>query len=172
VKSGRLVGLLLIGGAVLVLIVGGAWLAGGISEGTLRATGALLGGALLVVILVPLFGAGLFLLVRSGREAVEEAARDELRKILDIVKSRGQLPISDLAIELGANRREVQDKIHALVGMGVFSGYINWEEGVLYSQDASGLRELERCKHCGGELKLAGKGVVTCPYCGTEYFLS
>jgi len=172
VRSGRLVGLLLIGGSILVLIVGGAWLVGGISEGTMRTTGALLGGALLVIILLPMFGGGLFLLVRSGREAVEEAERDELRKILDMVKSRGQLPISDLAIELGANQREVQDKIHALVGMGIFSGYINWEEGVLYSQDAAGLRDLERCKYCGGELKLAGKGVVTCPYCGTEYFLS
>jgi hypothetical protein len=167
-----LVGLLLIGGSILVLIVGGARLVGGISEGTMRTTGALLGGALLVIILLPMFGGGLFLLVRSGREAVEEAERDELRKILDMVKSRGQLPISDLAIELGANQREVQDKIHALVGMGIFSGYINWEEGVLYSQDAAGLRDLERCKYCGGELKLAGKGVVTCPYCGTEYFLS
>jgi hypothetical protein len=82
------------------------------------------------------------------------------------------LQVSELVIELGSSQQDVQDMIHALVGMGVFSGFINWEEGTLYSEDASGLRDLERCKYCGGELDLAGKGVVTCPYCGTEYFLN
>jgi predicted RNA-binding Zn-ribbon protein involved in translation (DUF1610 family) len=42
----------------------------------------------------------------------------------------------------------------------------------LYSSDASNLRGLEKCKNCGGEIKLAGKGVVVCPFCGTEYFLT
>ena len=105
-------------------------------------------------------------------QAQEIEDRQEMRKILDMVKSRGQLPVSELVIELGASRDEVHEMIHALVGMGVFSGYINWEEGTLYSEDAAGLRDLERCKYCGGELELAGKGVVTCPYCGTEYYLS
>jgi tRNA(Ile2) C34 agmatinyltransferase TiaS len=65
----------------------------------------------------------------------------------------------------------VQNQVHALVGMGVFSGYVNWDDGVLYSAEAANLRDLERCKYCGGELKLVGKGVISCPFCGTEYFL-
>lgn len=162
----------MLGAAALVVLVGALWLGGGVVEGRMRVSGALLGAALLLVVIVPLLAGGIFMLVRSGREAVEEAERAELRKILDMVKSRGQLPISDLVLELGASRDEVQDMIHSLVGMGVFSGFINWEEGVLYSEAASGLRGLERCKHCGGQVKLAGKGVMTCPYCGTEYFLN
>jgi hypothetical protein len=66
----------------------------------------------------------------------------------------------------------VKDMIYQLVGLQVFSGYINWEKGVLYSSDASKLRELSKCKNCGGEIKLVGKGVVTCKFCGTEYFLT
>lgn len=170
--SGRVVAFLLLGAAALVLILGGLWLGGGVAEGTMRMTGALLGAGLLLIILIPLLGGGIHMLFRSGREAEEAEDRAELRQILDTVKSRGQVPISDLVLDLGLKRDEVQDKIHALVGMGVFSGFINWDEGVLYSEDAAGLRELERCKHCGGELKLSGKGVVACPYCGTEYFLS
>ena len=27
------------------------------------------------------------------------------------------------------------------------------------------------CEVCGGQLELAGPGVIRCPYCGTEYFL-
>lgn len=164
--------LLLLGGGLVVLLVGGLWLAGSLSEGGLRITGALLGAGLLAVLVLPLIGGGIYLWIQGGREAQEIEDRQEMRKILDMVKSRGQLPVSELVIELGANRDEVHDMIHALVGMGVFSGYINWEEGTLYSEDASGLRDLERCKYCGGQLELAGKGVVTCPYCGTEYYLN
>ncbi len=138
----------------------------------MQAAGAVLGGGLLAILLIPLLGAGIFLLVRSGQEAAAEAERTKMRRILDIVKSRGQVPISELVLELGSTRDEVQKQIHELVGMGLFSGYIYWDEGVLYSAEAAGLRDLERCKHCGGEVKLAGKGVLTCPYCGTEYFLT
>lgn len=171
-RSGKVVSILLLVAAAAVAVVGGAWLIGSVAEGGLRISGALLGAALLLVVVLPLLGGGVFLWVRSGREAVADAQRAELRKILDMVKSRGQLPVSDLVIELGESQSEVQDMIHSLVGMGVFSGYINWDEGVLYSEDAAGLRDLERCKFCGGELKLAGKGVVTCPYCGAEYYLT
>jgi hypothetical protein len=172
VKSGRIVAFILAGAGLLVLVVGGLWLGGGLAEGNLRLTGALLGVGLMVVLIIPLIGAAIYLFVRSGREVAEDEERADLRKILDMVKSRGQLPISDLVLELGESRNQVQDKIHSLVGMGVFSGYINWEEGTLYSEEAAGLRDLERCKYCGGEVKFAGKGVMTCPYCGTEYFLN
>jgi tRNA(Ile2) C34 agmatinyltransferase TiaS len=62
--------------------------------------------------------------------------------------------------------------IYELVGLQVFSGYINWDQGILYSSDASKLRELTQCKNCGGEIQLVGKGVVKCKFCGTEYFLT
>jgi len=89
------------------------------------------------------------------------------------VKSRGQVRVDDLALEMNISRDEIKDIVHRLVGLQVFSGYINWNEGgVLYSQDASQLRELDKCKNCGGEIKLAGRGVATCPFCGTEYFLA
>jgi hypothetical protein len=167
-----LVGSLLILGAVVLAVIGGLWLGAGVLAGNLRPTGAVLGAGLLAVVVLPLIGAGVFLRVRSRREAREDAERTELRRILDLVVSKGQVPVSDVVLELGSTREKVQEQIHALVGMGLFSGFINWDEGVLYSEDASGLRTLERCKFCGGELKLAGKGVITCPYCGAEYFLS
>lgn len=171
-NSGRLVGILMIAAGVVLALVGVAWLGSNLAGGGLQITGAVLGGALLAIVILPLLGIGVYLIVRGGQEAKEDAERAALRKILDLVKSRGQIPISELVIELGTAQRQVQDQIHALVGMGLFSGYINWEEGVLYSSEAANLRDLERCKHCGGEVKFAGKGVLTCPYCGTEYFLS
>jgi hypothetical protein len=171
-RSGRLMGFLLIGAGLAVALIGILYLGSSMADGRLRLTGAVLGGGFLAIVVLPLIGAGIFMLVRSGREAAEDAKALELRRILDAVKSRGQIPISDLVLELGSSRDDVQKEIHALVGMGLFTGFINWDEGVLYSQDASALRELDKCKNCGGQLKLVGKGVVTCPYCGMEYFLN
>ncbi len=169
--SGRVVGTLLIIAAIVVGLIGAAWLIAGVVGGAHGITGAILGGALLALPVLLLVGGGVFLLVRSSREAKTDAERETLRRILDLVSSRGQIPISDLVIELASTRDQVQGQVHALVGMGVFSGYVNWDEGVLYSTEAASLRDLERCKHCGGELKLVGKGVISCPFCGTEYFL-
>jgi len=94
------------------------------------------------------------------------------RQLLDIVKSRGQVTVSDMAVEMTVPADVVKDLVYQLVGLQVFSGYINWNEGVLYSSDASKLRELSKCKNCGGDIVLAGKGVVVCKFCGTEYFLT
>ena len=77
----------------------------------------------------------------------------------------------DAAVELQVPREELKHWIYRLVGLGVFTGYINWDDGLLFSAQASQLRNLTNCKKCGGEVKLVGKGVVKCPYCGTEYFL-
>lgn len=162
----------LLGAAAVVLLIGVVWLGASYAEGGLRIGGLVIGLMLLMVIVLPLGIGGLVLLTRSRGEEEELGERQELRKIIDMVKARGQVPLSDVVLELRSTREEVQDQIYSLVGMGLFSGYINWEEGVLYSEQASSLRELDRCKNCGGELKLVGKGVVTCPYCGTEYFLS
>jgi hypothetical protein len=171
VKSGRIVGFLLIIAGIALALIGVGWLVASVAAGNLQITGAVLGGALLAMPILLLIGAGVFLLIRSGREALVDAERDVMRRILDMVQSKGQVPISDLVVELKSSRDQVQNQVHALVGMGVFSGYVNWDEGMLYSTDAAGLRDLERCKHCGGELKLVGKGVISCPWCGTEYFL-
>jgi len=171
VTGGRVIGILLILGGLVLGLIGIAWIGSSLAGGALKIGGALVGGALLAAVILPLWGVGIFMLVRSARESAEEAGRTELRRILDIVQSRGQVPVGDLAIELKATRDDVQRRVHELVGLGIFSGYINWEEGVLYSSEAAGLRKLEKCRHCGGDLKLAGKGVITCPYCGTEYFL-
>jgi hypothetical protein len=172
VVRGRVIGILLLIGGLVLGLIGVAWIGSSLADGSLGIGGALIGGALLAAVILPVWGVGIFMLVRSARESAEAAASAELRGILDIVQSRGQVPVSDLATELKLTRDDIQRRIHELVGLGIFSGYVNWDEGVLYSSEAAGLRRLEKCRHCGGDLKLAGKGVITCPYCGTEYFLS
>ena len=169
----RTVALILIVVAVGVCLVGSAFLGAGLAGGRLQPAGAILGfGLLFLALVAPLGGAGVFSLVRSRKEQVEQSESDAQRKILDMVKTRGAVSVSDVIVELQSDLPTVQGMIYRLVGMGVFSGYVNWDEGTLYSAEASALHELSQCKHCGGNVDFAGKGVLKCPFCGTEYFLA
>ncbi len=169
---GRILGIILIAGGIIVGIIITALMMVYRGEGSLTSGAAMLGWVLGIAVLVlPQLAVGAFLLWKGGQEAATAEKADKERELLNIVKSRGQVDIRDVAIEMQVSKDEVQEMIHDLVGMGLYSGYINWDEGVLYSSQASQLRELTECNHCGGQLELAGKGVIRCPFCGTEYFL-
>lgn len=171
-NTGRLVGIILIVVGFGVAVIAGLWLALQVSSTQLSAGGAVVGAGIAFIPVALLVGFGIYMFVQGGKEAVEESSMEQQRRLLDIVKSRGQVSVTDLAMEMRVNLDTVKDLVHQLVGLQVFSGYINWQDGVLYSSDASKLRELDRCKNCGGEINLVGKGVVVCKYCGTEYFLT
>ena len=167
---GRLSGILLVLGGLVVCLLGAAVTLPRVGNG-LDLPAAILGLAIAAIVALPLAGIGVFMIVRGGQEAKTDVVAQKQRRLLDMVSARGQLPIADAAVELQVPRDELKNWIYRLVGLGVFTGYINWDDGILFSAEASQLRDLTRCKKCGGEVKLAGKGVVKCPYCGTEYFL-
>jgi hypothetical protein len=171
-KNSRLIGIILIISGILVFL--GCSLVSIISS--MEAEGSNIGGVILgivisLVVAIPLVGGGVYLLFQSRSEAAEQVEATRQRKILDMVKTRGQINISDLVIELKSSSNQVRQDIYKIVGMGLLKGYVNWDEGVLYSQEASQLKGRETCPNCGGELRLAGTGVITCPYCGSEIFL-
>ena len=129
-------------------------------------------GLALLVLVAPLVGGGIYLTTQGAGDAKQQVEATQQRKLLNIVQSRGSVKIDDVALELQQPKDRVRDMIYSLVGLGVFSGYINWDKGVLYSSEASKLRDLKQCPNCGGEIELTGKGVARCKFCGTEFFLS
>ncbi|MEZ4518328.1 MAG: hypothetical protein R3C44_16405 [Chloroflexota bacterium] len=170
---GRTLGWILIAGGIIVGIVIFVLMRVYVGEGSLTSGAATLGMVLgFLVLVLPQLAVGTFILMRGKEDAktADEAAKQ--RELLGAVEARGQVRISDMAIEMQVSQDEIKSMVYNLVSLGIFSGYINWDEGVLYSQQASQLRELSRCLNCNGQLELAGKGVIRCPYCGTEYFLS
>jgi ribosomal protein S27AE len=170
--SGRVIGLILLGVGVVLGVGVTVWLVSGMNEGNLEGSGAALGFVLLFGFLIlPLIGGGIFFLVRGQSEAKELATIQEQRALLDAVKTRGQVQISDLVLDLKSTTDKVQRDLRQLVGRGLFSGYVDWDKGVLYSVEASKLQGQQSCPNCGGQLELAGKGLIRCPYCGAEIFL-
>jgi len=92
-------------------------------------------------------------------------------RLLGMIAAQGEVQLESAAIELDAPVGLLKTWIYALVQEGKFTGYINWDKGMLYSADAETLRESEHCPHCKGALKMAGKGTIHCPHCGAEVFL-
>lgn len=171
-SSGKTMGMILIGVGLAIGLAVGAWIIAALADDSTGLSGAILGFVLLLVFLVaPLVGGGLYILNRGRAEERELAHVRSQRALIDIVKTRGQVQISDLVLELKSTRDQVQQNLHDLVGRGLFSGYVDWNKGMLYSVEASQLNGRETCPNCGGRLELAGKGLIRCPYCGAEIFL-
>jgi hypothetical protein len=171
-NTGKTIGLILVAVGVGVCLLSALWLGVGFASGNYDNLAApILGLGLAFVVAAPLVGVGVFLFVKGQREAVEFAEVEKERKLLGMVQAQGQVGISDVALELDAGRDQVKEWVYDLVNKGLFAGYINWDDGTLYSRDASQLRG-DKCPNCGGEVELAGKGVVRCPYCGAEIFLT
>jgi DNA-directed RNA polymerase subunit RPC12/RpoP len=170
--SARLVGLVLIGAGLFLGVVIPLWLYLGTEEGTLEGSGAIFGLALFFGILViPLLGGGLYFFRRGQAEAKDLSRVQEQRRLLGIISTRGQIAIADLVLEVNSSRERVQNDLYDLVNRGLFSGYVDWSKGLLYSVEASQLQGKQTCPNCGGALELAGKGLIKCPYCGAEIFL-
>ena len=169
--GGKTVGTILTIVGVIVALIAAVWLGAGLAQDKVAVDGAILGFAIALSIVLPLVGAGIFLMIKGKSEEAELTQIRNQRKILDMVKTQGKVSISDVVLELRTDREQVKAWIYDLVGKGLFSGYINWDDGILYSEDASKLKT-DKCPNCGGQIELAGKGVTQCPFCGTEIFLS
>ncbi len=172
IGSGRIVGLILMIGSALLLIAFVAWALTAMGTGETSSGGMVLGMFLALLVMAPIFGAGVYVF-RKGSVEKEEYARVEQEKtILNMVLAQGQVTIAELVVELGVPRDEVEDMIRDLVGKQLFSGAINWDKGVLYSVESQQLTEGRKCPNCGGDLQFAGKGLIVCPWCGSEVFLT
>ncbi len=170
IGQGKTIGLMLMLVAVVLTLAVGLYLFSGVMEGRLTTSSFLLGLVLVLVLAAPLFVGGIYLRSQGQSESLQYSQAAQQKKLLNIVRTHGKAEIPDLAVELNLTREQVKEAIYDLVGKGLFTGYINWDEGVLYAREAAAM-QTTKCPNCGGVREVVGKGIVKCPYCGSELFL-
>jgi hypothetical protein len=170
VSSGKTVGIILFIVGLVILALGILWGLANLGD-ELETSGFVFVVGLVVIIGLPFLGAGAYLIVRGRAEETQMATVQKQKQVLNMVVTRGQISIAEAALELDVSRDQIKAWVYDLVGKGLFSGYINWGDGLLISRRVAELRG-NKCPNCGGEVELSGKGVVGCPYCGTEVFLT
>jgi hypothetical protein len=166
-NQSKTVGYILIGIGVAILLLAAAWAL----TGSFNAQARVLVIAFAFVPAAVLAGLGIYTLNKGSVEAGEERAIKKQQKLLSMVQTQGKVDMANASIELGSTRDEVRELIRNLVGKQLFSGYVDWDGGVLYSVEASKIKD-GTCPKCGGKIELAGKGIVKCAYCGSEVFLT
>ncbi len=171
-NSGKTLGLILIGAGAALFIVVALWVIAGAADGKYEGLSApVLGiGGAFVFGTLPLVAIGGWMVVKGRQEEAAMAEVAKERQLLNMVMTRGQVDIPSAILELQVTRDILRKYIYDLVGKGLFTGYVNWEKGMLYSRQAADMPS-GNCPSCGGALELAGKGVIQCPYCGAEIFL-
>ncbi len=169
--GGKVLGIVLAVIGIVLFVGVAAFLLVGRANGQLGSAGMALGLVLMLIVVLPLIAVGVVIFVRGGKEAAEMAEVSRERKLLGMISAHGKISVADVALGLPGTRDEVKGYVYDLVSKGLFTGYVNWEQGFLFSQAASQIPK-DKCPNCGGQLELVGKGTVQCPYCGTEIFLS
>jgi multisubunit Na+/H+ antiporter MnhG subunit len=167
-SSGKTVGAILIIVGLIIAALAIVWALTAEWENT---AGFVLAIAIAVIIALPFLGVGAYLMAKGRAEETQMAEVQKEKQLLNMVATQGQVSIAAAALELDVSRDQIKAWVYDLVGKGLFSGYVNWDDGVLISRRAAELRG-NKCPNCGGEVELSGKGVVSCPYCGTDVFLT
>lgn len=172
VGSGKTLGLIMMIGALVLLVAFGGWAMTALNSSETTSGGATLGILLVLIVVAPIFGIGAYLFRKGGQEQREMALVQKEKQVLNAVLTRGQVTINELVAEMQLPSEEIKGMVQDLVGKQLFSGAVNWDKGILYSVESQKLTGDSRCPNCGGELVFAGKGLISCPYCGSQVFLT
>lgn len=171
--SARAAGMVLIVVGFGAAVAAGLWLASQVSGQSLNVGSAMLRAGLAFIPVALLVGGGIYLYTRRAEPAVmEKSSMEQQRHLVDILKARGQMPISELARVMDTSPDTVKGLLQQMIELQVFSGYIHWKEEMIYSADAGRLRGLNQCSVCGAPIRLAASGATACQTCGSEYFIT
>jgi hypothetical protein len=165
--------------AIGTFALGLVWLGGmtafvvsGLRSGQLDGLGpAILGIAFFGLIPALFFGTVGAIFWRQNN--IEQRQRRDVHlreELLQRVMTRGRCKFDELAQELRVKPKVIEEALYDVVGMKLFTGYVNWPGREIIAMEAEQISG-DKCPNCGGAIELSGKSMARCPYCGTQVFL-
>jgi len=118
-----------------IAVLVGLWVAIQVSAD--QPLGSLLGVALIGFVPSALLaGYGAYQYIRVGEEpdVIPDIDVRQQRELVDLIHERGMVTISDASHQLGISEPDVRDAIYQLLELEIFTGDVDWNQGVIYSQ--------------------------------------
>ena len=123
------VGQVLVGISLLLGMAFMGFLVAQRQAGELTAGGFWVGVLLMVLVMSPLLGVGVHVWRRGVIETKEVERMERQRRLLGAIQAHGKIALAELAIQSGMPVEQVRDWIYDLERLGLFTGYIDWQEG-------------------------------------------
>jgi hypothetical protein len=130
-------GALLAGGLVVGLLMG-VLMVWYVQQGLLSTAVAVIGLLLgLLIFSLPQLALGVYL-IKFSRQTEETPLQTRTRQqLLALLEESHQYTLPDLIYTLNISEDELQTAVHQATLRNEFSGYINWEKGMLYSRQVT-----------------------------------
>lgn len=112
-----------------------------------------------------------YLDIEFSRVYSAAALNEKQRRLLAMINIQGKASLVSLAVELNVSRELVRQWVYSLAQRKQLHGFADWSSGTIYSQAVTHILAQNLCPHCGGDLDVAGKGMIQCEHCGVEMFL-
>lgn len=164
----RRIGQALVVTGFVVATAVGLFLAVQASAGKIGARQATMISGVVFVALVPIVGYGIFLYTKQDDPPPAISPILKQRELMDVLRSREQMEISELAQQLDITERTAQEMIQDLITLDIFSGFVNWDDGVVSCMDAEQLLQLSHCSIC--DIPIQVKHGIVCQVCKTGYY--
>ncbi len=131
---------IIIGVGFSIAVVVGLWLALQVSAGNnlLDLIGIALLGFVPSALLVG-FGAYKYIQADQEPDDIPDVDVWHQRELIDLLHQHSAISISDVAKKLDISEQDVKDAIRQLLELGIFTGDIDWDNDMLYSQKTNKL---------------------------------
>ncbi len=90
------------------------------------------------------------------------------KRFLNIMEVQKQMRVLALAGVLKMSGQEFREYIHKIAAAGLFSGYVDWDEGLVCAMRSEEMAH--ECPKCKALRQTDGEDVAVCEWCGVELF--
>jgi hypothetical protein len=112
---------------------------------------------------------GLYFVVTTNQTAPTAPEMETPLLIVDTLRGRGQITLTDLSIELMLPAQELHIALQEITNLQIFNGYINETRGVISALDPAIIPTISRCIVCNTSLRVQAP-YTACNTCHTDYY--